>query len=61
MTTDQMSARDQIIYELARTKKTDLVLMAKAVAPARGDHWIIGGPDDWSKDELIAYLAPPRS
>ncbi len=60
MNTQQMSSRDQMVYELTRTKKGDLVLMARAVAPSRGDHWIVGGPDQWSKDELISYLAPDR-
>jgi hypothetical protein len=35
--------------------------MALKVAPARGDEWIVGGPADWSKDELINYLKPARS
>jgi hypothetical protein len=60
MTASEVTARDHLVGELTRTTKRDLVTMANAVAPTRGDHWLIGGPDTWSKDELIAYLAPER-
>lgn len=53
-----MNARDQLIRELDRTAKRDLIAMARAVAPTRGDRWLFGGPEDWSKDQLINYLAP---
>jgi hypothetical protein len=57
---EQVTARDHLVGELTRTTKRDLVTMANAVAPTRGDRWLIGGPATWSKDELIAYLAPER-
>lgn len=56
-----VAARDQILRELTRTTRRDLEAMALAVAPGRGDRWLIGGPTHWSKDELISYLAPVRS
>lgn len=55
-----MTARDQIVRELDRTKKADLVVMANAIGRARGSRWLLGGPETWSKDQLITYIAPPR-
>lgn len=54
---NSLSARDQVVRELDRTKKRDLIIIALLLGRARGDHWIIGGPDEWSKDELVAYIA----
>jgi hypothetical protein len=56
-----LTAHDQLVRELDRTSRRHRVEMALKVAPARGDEWIVGGPADWSKDELINYLKPARS
>lgn len=54
--TRALSAHDQRVRDLDRLKKADLIRVALAVGDARGDHWIVGGPADWSKDELVSYL-----
>jgi hypothetical protein len=45
------------ILDICRMKKPKLVRMVKDAAAKRGQSWLIGGPDDWSRDELIAALA----
>lgn len=54
-----MSALDDLVRELTGMRKGDLQAVARALAIPRGDEWIIGGPDKWSKDELISYIADP--
>jgi hypothetical protein len=55
-----MSARDDLVRELTRTKKRDLVVIARTLADARGHEYVYGGPNHWSKDELISYIVSER-
>lgn len=51
-----MSARDELARDLTRMKRVDLRRIALALVETRGAHYVIGGPKDMSKDELIAYI-----
>jgi len=58
--TVELTSRDQMVRELTRTKKADLVTMALAVGRERGSRWVLGGPTVWSKDQLISYIVGER-
>lgn len=44
------------IRALERTGRGELVQMVLADARNRNRRWLVGGPDRWSKDELVTYL-----
>lgn len=46
-------ARDRRVRELARMPKRELQAVVTGRARERGGRWVIGGPQLWSKDELI--------
>ena len=44
------------IRRLSRMSKRDLATIVEDEGRRLGHVWIIGGPGDWSKDELVSYL-----
>jgi hypothetical protein len=46
-------ARDRRVRELARLPKRELLAIVAEHARERGASWIVGGPQLWSRDELV--------
>lgn len=45
---------DRRVIELTHTRKADLIRLVRDRARREGGRWLIGGPEVWSKDELIS-------
>ena len=50
---DKWDARVKILSKMSRQQ---LALMVTRLARKQGDQWLIGGPNSWSRDELINYI-----
>jgi hypothetical protein len=55
-----MSAWDDINRDLMKVDRDALEETALTIAEQRGDHYVVGGPRAWSKDELISYIVGPK-
>jgi hypothetical protein len=44
------------VRQVARMTKADLLQVVLTDAGSRGRRWVLGGPKDWSKDELVRYV-----
>jgi hypothetical protein len=51
---------DEYVRWLSRCSKAGLRKLLYAWAEEHGRRWIIGGPEDWSHDELVAGLMRVR-
>ncbi len=44
------------IYEIERTRASELRAIVEDWASRNGRKWVLGGPRDWSEDELVSAV-----
>ena len=44
------------LHGVSKMSKADLRALIYADARERGRQWVLGGPDEWSHDELVRYI-----
>lgn len=44
------------IQELYRMRKPELLAIVNDDAKQKGRRWVLGGPEHWSKDDLISHI-----
>ena len=47
---------DARVKVLSKMSRQQLALMVTQHARKQGDRWLVGGPNAWSRDELIGYI-----
>ena len=50
---DKWDARVKVLSKMSRQQ---LALMGTRLTCRQGSQWLIGGPNSWSKDELIEFI-----
>jgi hypothetical protein len=56
ITIPDKSAWDARVKQISKWPKQQLRFTVYDLASAAGRSWVMGGPQEWSKDELISFI-----